>query len=532
MIRKVFYLIVLFGINSFCSAQQNAPNDCINAIEVCGSGILSSNANGTGAIQEISSFNSCGGSENNSLWLRIEIQKGGSLGFDLKPTSTNIQVDYDFFVFGPNSDCNDLKNAIRCSTSNPLQAGLSNNFTGMNDEETDNSEGPGSDGNSYVKSLDVEAGEIYYIVIDRPIGSSPFELEWTGTATENGNPFAEGPVVTPPDDLFSCNFNGIAEFDLAVNDKVNTQSGTKITYHESLANAVDNENALPKKYTSYQTTKPIFIRVENELTGCAVFEEFNLFIENGPEINPSATIEVCDLEFNNYVEFNLEIARQDILIDSEENFNISYHLTENEAKQSQNPVDEIYESNGEPVFMRVEDIYDEDCFNIAEVNLIMNSPPEVNQVEIDQSLINANNNTLTINLGEDQGYAFSLNSPTGPFQENRTFSNVKAGVTTLYIQDANACQIISTEILVIGYDNFFTPNNDGYNDYWNIKGITSSGITVNIYDRFGKLIIQLDALESGWDGRFNDREMPSDDYWFKTYLDNGTEFSGHFTLKR
>lgn len=181
--------------------------------------------------------------------------------------------------------------------------------------------------------------------------------------------------------------------------------------------------------------------------------------------------------------------------------------------------------------MRVEDLYNEECFNIAEVNLIMNSPPEVNQVEIDQTLINANNNTLSINLEENKGYAFSLNSPQGPFQESRTFSNVKAGVTTLYIQDATSCQIISTEIFVVGYNNFFTPNNDGFNDYWNIKGINRSGITVNIYDRFGKLIIQLDALERGWDGLLNGREIPSDDYWFKTYLDNGTEFSGHFTLK-
>ncbi len=333
MIKKVLFLILLFGINSFCLAQQNTPNDCINAIEVCGSGILSSNADGAGDIQEVSSINSCSGRENNSLWLRIEIQNGGSLGFDLKPTSTAFEVDYDFFIFGPNSDCSDLESTIRCSTTNPLQAGLSNNFTGMNDEETDLFEGPGPDGNSYVKSLDFKKGEIYYIVIDRPIGNSPFELEWTGRATENGNPFAEGPVVTPPDDLFICNSNGIAEFDLALNDKVNAQNGTQITYHETLANAVDSENALPENYTSYQTSKPIFIRVENILTGCAVFEEFNLFIESGPEINPSATIEVCDLGFNYSVEFNLSMAEQDILNDSEEVFKIKYFSTENDARQ-------------------------------------------------------------------------------------------------------------------------------------------------------------------------------------------------------
>jgi gliding motility-associated-like protein len=57
-----------------------------------------------------------------------------------------------------------------------------------------------------------------------------------------------------------------------------------------------------------------------------------------------------------------------------------------------------------------------------------------------------------------------------------------------------------------------------------------------IYDRFGKLLKQLDPRGGGWDGTFNGAAMPADDYWFLVDLrDKNTgetsEFSGHFTLK-
>src|SRR5690606_3477374 len=105
--------------------------------------------------------------------------------------------------FGPNVSCGNIGQAIRCSTTNPEAAGQNNNFTGMNQTETDVSEGPGPNGNSFVQWLNVNAGETYFIVIDRPVGNSPFRLTWTGTAE-----FAEPPVNQTTDidalNLESC----------------------------------------------------------------------------------------------------------------------------------------------------------------------------------------------------------------------------------------------------------------------------------------------------------------------------------------
>jgi gliding motility-associated-like protein len=43
---------------------------------------------------------------------------------------------------------------------------------------------------------------------------------------------------------------------------------------------------------------------------------------------------------------------------------------------------------------------------------------------------------------------------------------------------------------------------------------------------------QLSVQSNGWDGTFNGALLPADDYWFKVFLEDSRQYSGHFTLKR
>ncbi|MFD0779458.1 T9SS type B sorting domain-containing protein [Flavobacterium myungsuense] len=82
---------------------------------------------------------------------------------------------------------------------------------------------------------------------------------------------------------------------------------------------------------------------------------------------------------------------------------------------------------------------------------------------------------------------------------------------------------------------FFTPNNDGSNDTWNIKGISdkfNSKAKVEIFNREGKLLKQLNAIDKGWDGIYNGEILPSDDYWYVVTFENNKIVKGHFSLKR
>ena len=83
--------------------------------------------------------------------------------------------------------------------------------------------------------------------------------------------------------------------------------------------------------------------------------------------------------------------------------------------------------------------------------------------------------------------------------------------------------------------NTFTPNNDGYHDTWQILGVSSQFqplTKIKIFNRYGKLLKELSPISSGWDGTFNGKVLPNDDYWFSAKLQDGREFVNHFTLKR
>ncbi|MFV5691834.1 T9SS type B sorting domain-containing protein [Flavobacterium sp. LT1R49] len=147
----------------------------------------------------------------------------------------------------------------------------------------------------------------------------------------------------------------------------------------------------------------------------------------------------------------------------------------------------------------------------------------------------SDSNSITINVTGQGQYEYSLDASFGPFQESNFFDNLSAGIHEVFINDKNGCGTVSQSIAIIGVPKFFTPNNDGYNDFWNIKGVNAnfnSKSTIYIFDRYGKLIKQINTSSQGWDGTFNGSLLPTDDYWYTLKLEDGREVKGHFSLKR
>lgn len=144
-----------------------------------------------------------------------------------------------------------------------------------------------------------------------------------------------------------------------------------------------------------------------------------------------------------------------------------------------------------------------------------------------------NNNTITVQLSNNsQGdYEYSLNGID--FQDSNIFNNLEAGEYTVYVRDKNGCGIVSEELYLLMYPKFFTPNGDGYNDYWKIKfSENEPNLTIKIFDRYGKQLKQMGTNSIGWDGKYLGVDLPSTDYWFVVTRENGKELKGHFSLKR
>lgn len=144
-------------------------------------------------------------------------------------------------------------------------------------------------------------------------------------------------------------------------------------------------------------------------------------------------------------------------------------------------------------------------------------------------------NTVTINVSGPGDYWYSLDEESGPFQESNIFTEVMAGIHTIYIKDLNGCGIVSKEIYVLGAPKYFTPNGDGIHDYWNVRGISAvsnAKTVIYIFDRYGKLLKQTAPLGQGWDGTFNGTPLPADDYWYTIEFEDGRSTKGNFSLKR
>lgn len=143
----------------------------------------------------------------------------------------------------------------------------------------------------------------------------------------------------------------------------------------------------------------------------------------------------------------------------------------------------------------------------------------------------SDNNTITVEVSGNGDYEYSLDGFI--YQDSNFFSNLRSGQYTIYVRDKNGCGIIQSSVYLLDYPKFFTPNGDGYNDYWHVNfSLREPNMQVKIFDRYGKFIANFDGLKPGWDGKLNGKPLPSDDYWFVITRQDGTIFKGHFSLKR
>jgi gliding motility-associated-like protein len=143
------------------------------------------------------------------------------------------------------------------------------------------------------------------------------------------------------------------------------------------------------------------------------------------------------------------------------------------------------------------------------------------------------NNTITVTASGLGDYEYALDE--GLFQSTGFFDTVSIGIHTVYVRDKNGCGETQQIVHVLGAPKYFTPNGDGIHDTWNIAGISesfNSRSIIYIFDRYGKLIKQISPVGPGWNGTFNGKQMPGDDYWFTVQFEDGRSAKGNFTLKR
>ena len=189
-----------------------------------------------------------------------------------------------------------------------------------------------------------------------------------------------------------------------------------------------------------------------------------------------------------------------------------------------------------------------DCYFMDSVLVIVHDAPEVDSIWADPPIILAGEESqLETELLDNVTYQwFPVESLNDPGIHDPVATPTETTTYTVFITNEHGCtDTLSILVLVILPEciepyifipNAFSPNGDGINDRFNIKGVHIDEGELLVYNRWGQKVFHSRNLESGWDGTYKGEELPPDvfGYYAKVRCIGGEEFeqSGNVTLFR
>jgi gliding motility-associated-like protein len=270
----------------------------------------------------------------------------------------------------------------------------------------------------------------------------------------------------------------------------------------------------------------IYDEVNTSLTACFSEISFELRFENSPEINLFDDIAICET----YTLLQIT----------------GINLTGNEAYfTQQNGLGTPYlegdvlsfnDFNNYPITLYAYDAVNTtsgDCSDETSFELTLFESPNFTILETDLDINDIG--TVIVNMSDNTiNYEYAIDD--SDFQTNDTFTDIPEGTHTLYVRDENACVVQSIEfenkIIYSIVPSFFTPNGDGINDNWEVVDNLNTMRNIFIFDRFGKVITQIQPNSTGWNGYYNGKPIAETDYWYVIHFTIGQPVRGHFSLRK
>jgi gliding motility-associated-like protein len=316
-------------------------------------------------------------------------------------------------------------------------------------------------------------------------------------------------ITTSTTNFTACDTNsdGFAAFDL---NAIKTQIFNNLpsNYSVALFESPTGTTALPANFTNTTPNQQIIYARIVSLENCYSNIPISLNVLSSGGILPSEIINICNNSvttisapsgFSSYSWNTLPVQNsQSISISSSGNYIVT-----------------LTNANG--------------CTNTKTYTVINSELANITSIEVNDF---EENLTALISISGNGNYTYSIDGIN--FQNTPLFNLPEPGEYRIYVKEEN-CGTVSDTFFAITYPKFFTPNGDSFNDVWQIKNLDKKGLEnskIYIFDRFGKLIKELNKINSSWDGTFDNQKLPSTDYWFIIEVSNGKKIKGHFSLKR
>ena len=224
-----------------------------------------------------------------------------------------------------------------------------------------------------------------------------------------------------------------------------------------------------------------------------------------------------------------------------DNYQISFYDSLENAESQSNPLTDNYHLSEDyyvEIFVRINDVTRNDLCSVRYNMFYLKLEPYKAldfDVKIESKLKGVSSN-LKVDIFDSFEYEFKLDG--GDWLRTGEFEDVMTGEHLIQVKSIDGCNLTSQRIVVFGLPVYFTPNNDGYNDVWSIKKLPDYlDVSIDIFDRFGRVLTQLNKFNTCWNGTVKGKQLPEDDYWYKiVFIDPNTQTYNskvsHFTLKR
>ena len=253
-----------------------------------------------------------------------------------------------------------------------------------------------------------------------------------------------------------------------------------------------------------QDSYEVYFRVEEE-NACAFIGKLNLDISLTPEYEETVQVYLCNGEIR------LET------LEGYENYLWSDGSSDTTLNALQTGTIDVVFGNGPCLYSQTFEVLPE--LEIGVEKVVVRDFRRNSSLEV----------VLSPQANADE-YNFSIDGGL-TFETKNTFTNLLPGIYEVMVRDN--CGVFEKEVIVGGMPAFFTPNNDGANDRFQLHNPEFfPSYQMSVFNRYGKLLSSFTAKDDGWDGTFGSMEMPPDDYWYVLELEGGRIVKGYFTLKR
>ena len=195
----------------------------------------------------------------------------------------------------------------------------------------------------------------------------------------------------------------------------------------------------------------------------------------------------CDDTSNDGIEiFDLSL-QNSLIYNSTSEINITYHLTENEATNSINSLDVLFENTSSPqtIYARVQNNSNPDCFDITSFNLYVFQSPLIN----DETVYLCTNESLILNLEEEYDF---YNWSTG-----ETTPSITVDSPGIYTVEVNNVYNTSQEEVVCLGEKMFTviESNEAIITSIEVEDWTNTSNSISVFvDGIGAYEFSLDGL--------------------------------------